>query len=244
MPVVLGVVVLVVVVVVGAVALLGGSDSSDPPESTGGAPRIATPTADALVVVERGGEPYHDQLYDRQQYGWAIVVTNTSDLVATDVRIMVEFQNADTQVVETREEVIHVLPPDDEVGVGGTMERSDVVRFDVTALQPTAWADPEGSEGYGRIVTSEITHREGDLGTPEVVFEADSTYDRPLRAPIIRVLLRNTPGDLIGGAYDSSSGYLEPEGHLREAIPVHATFTDIDPDKTEVYLDPVDLPAA
>ena len=219
---------------VGVLLLLGGDDA---PESTG--PERPTPTADALVVVDSGGEPYHEQIYDRQQFGWATVVTNTSDQVATGVHITVEFQNADTEVVETREEIVYVLFPGEEFGVGGTVERDDVRRFDVTNLQPGGWADPED---YGRIVTSDVTHRDDELGNPEVVFEADSTYDRPIRAPIIRVVLRNTAGDLIGGATDASASLLEPEGHFRQSILVQASFADIDQDKTEVYVDPVDDP--
>jgi hypothetical protein len=220
----------------GAVGLVLLADSDDEPESTSGPP-VPTPPPDALVVVESGGEPYHDQIYDQQQFGWAIVVTNTSDRVATEVHVIAEFQNADTRVVESRDEVVHVLFPGDEVGLGGIVERDDVRRFDVTALLPGDWADPED---FGRIVTSDVTHRQDELGNPEVVFEADSTYDRPLRSPIIRVVLRNTAGDLIGGAIDSSTGFLEPDGHLRDSIVVATSFTDIDPDKTEVFLDPVD----
>ena len=137
---------------VGVLLLLGGDDA---PESTG--PERPTPTADALVVVDSGGEPYHEQIYDRQQFGWATVVTNTSDQVATGVHITVEFQNADTEVVETREEIVYVLFPGEEFGVGGTVERDDVRRFDVTNLQPGGWADP------GRGATLRLTADPSDL---------------------------------------------------------------------------------
>ena len=218
---------------VGVVLLLG---SDEGPESTG--PERPTPTADALVVAESGGAAYHEPLYDRDQFGWAMVVANTSDQVATGVRITIEFQDADTAVVETREEFVHVLSPGEELGVGGTVERDDVKRFDVTNMQPSGWADPED---YGRIVTSDVAHRLDELGNTEVAFEADSTYDRPLRSPIVRVVLRNTAGDLIGGYTDMSDSFLDVDGHLRDSVVVVTPFTDIDPDRTEVYLDPTDV---
>ena len=80
----------------------------------------------------------------------------------------------------------------------------------------------------------------GDLGELVVRFEADSTYDTEVSRPMIRILFRDEAGDLIGGVTDFSDGYMEPEGHFKETIEVNQTLTGIDPDKTEVYLDPSD----
>lgn len=232
--------VLLLVAAIGAGAAYLVTQGGDDPEETSSGPEetddptAETGSAEDLKDIERGGAAYDDPIFG-PQYGWAVEIKNSGDQVATLVHVVVEFSDADGNVVETVEDYIGVLAPGDEIGIGGAVSRDDVDDFEVTAIEPSGWASPEGQ---GKLVTSNIEHGVGSLDRVKVSFEADSTYDTAISRPRIRVVFRNAAGELIGGANDFSTGYLEPEGHISDRIEINQTFPDVDPDKTEVYLEP------
>lgn len=224
----------------GAYAVTQGSDD-DPeeatsPEDTDGStdPTAEAGSAEDLNVIDDGGAPYVDPIFG-SQFGWAIEINNTGGQVATLVHVVIEFEDADGTVVETVEDYVTSLAPGDEIGIGGSVSRDDVDSFEVTAIEPGGWESPEGR---GKVVTSNIEHGVGDLDRVKISFDADSTYDIPIRQPKVRVVFRNAAGELIGGVTDFSGGFMEPEGHFRDNVEIDQSFSGVDPDKTEVYLEP------
>lgn len=236
--------VLLLVVALGAggvyLATQGGDDDdkpSDPPASTddpGDEPTTEPGSVEDLNVTDDGGAPYTDPIFG-EQYGWAVILNNTGEQTAEIIHLEIEFTDETGSVVETVEDYIGHLNPGEQIGLGGSLDDPGIAGFEVTTVEPAGWTDPDT---YGKLVTSEVVHSEGDLDRMKVTFDADSTYDVDVRNPQIRVVFRNDAGDLIGGATDFSGGYLEPEGHFTESIEVNETIPGIDPDKTEVYLEP------
>jgi hypothetical protein len=233
--------VLLLVVALGAggayLVTQGGDDEPEEPSGqTGDDPSVEPGSVEDLNVTDDGGGAYVDPIFG-DQFGWAIVLNNTGEQTATLVNLEIEFTDADGNVVQTIEDYVGVLNPGEEVGLGGSLELQGIERFEVTRIEPAGWDDPAN---HGKLVTSNITHGEGDLDRLKVTFEADSTYDVEVHNPQIRVIFRNAEGELIGGVTDFSTGFLEPEGHFTESVEVNQSFPGIDHDKTEVFLEPGD----
>jgi hypothetical protein len=131
---------------VGYFVTQGGDDEKDATGTPGAGTEDTTGStvagsAEDLDIVDSGGGPYVDPIFG-DQYGWAVVLENHSEQVATTVHVVVEFEDEGGAVVETAEDYIHVIGAGDKFGVGGSIARNDIAGFEVTTIEPAGWASP------------------------------------------------------------------------------------------------------
>jgi hypothetical protein len=222
--------------------------SSDDDSGGGGGPTNTTPSpgADALTVVDKGGAQFIDTLRGGNDYGYALVVSNSSDQAATVVKVTLDFSDAQGHKVTTVANYLNVVPAKSKMGLGGSVNPSlapvspaqaaSIDHFAVRSVDVGFW---EPMSKYGKLLTSSITTTP-DINGPRVAFDADSTYKRDLSNPVAHLLFRNPAGKLIGGTTSTTSAFLEAAGHVSVKVQSPDTFQQVDFDKTEVYLEPAE----
>jgi len=214
--------------------------ATDTPATTaangGGGGGGGEPVAGEIEVLESGFSMYPDELSEEQRVSYGYTIKNNGDQVATSVPVTVAFLDDGGTVVGTANQNVGVLLPGQTMGLGD--EPYDVgttaATMQVTVGEPSSWESPDE---YGEITAEGISTTIGDYGAPTSSFTATSTYTKQIDSPYAYTVYRNASGTIVGGSYGFMN-FLPASGSTAGEVESYSSIPDIDPSKTEIYVDP------
>lgn len=222
-------------------------DSSASPTPTEQLP-LDDPGDGGEVTISQTGLSGLSDPAGRTMVDYAVVLSNSSALVAADVTITVALLDADgepvvdqvngTSVVSHR---IPVVMPGDSAGLGHyTYVDEDVAELSVSVDTVHWWPVDNSRRPFAELVVSEVSSRWADDGAGEVEFTVGSGYADRLDRPDAVALFRDADGTLLGGSgIGDYTDAAMPAGDSAHTITVdYAVPANADPNRTEVYAYP------
>jgi hypothetical protein len=208
----------------------GGSGSGGSGGGSGGGESSA-----GLEVIDSGFSNYPSPYDDTNHVSYGYVIENTTDEPATSVEVTIALLDTDGTVVSSDTEYINYLAPGAKIGQGDEPleEVPEVAEIQVQAAIPSYASEPTAT---GELTPANVTTTDdGDRYT--TTFEVTSTYEVQLDSPSAYVVYYDSSGKIVGGSYGFLS-IVQPGGTTSAEVTSYELIPNVDPSKTEVYVDP------
>lgn len=204
------------------------TDGPDDTGSTGG-------SAEDIEVADSGFSNFQAQYEDVNHVSYGYILENTGDEGVANIEVTVTLKDSAGTVVSSDTDNVYYIPPGGKVGLGDEPyeEVAEVAEIEVQASIPSyaGEADETGEVTVDGVSTTE------DSSQWKTTFTATSTYGVQLDSPYAYVIYRDSGGDIVGGSYGFMN-VMEAGGSTSGEVTSYEPIPEVDPSKTEVYVDP------
>ena len=211
--------------------------TTQPDADTTVAPTTSTtglPSFGPIRVVDVGWSSYQTGIDGGTSSSYAIVIENTSDQVARRFGIDARLLNNSGNEMYVDHNAIFVLMPGQRFAVGTDGFAGHISDIAIEISEPALWENPAD---WAAITVSGLTVTFDDFGRPVVDFTATSPYAEALESTYGFAVFRDAEGEIVGARREVLP-ILAPNGPTALRLEPFDSIADVDPTRTEVFVDP------
>jgi hypothetical protein len=187
-------------------------ETTDPPETSSDPTQPSTGgDVSAIQVVDKGWSTF-DDAFGTATGSYGFVIENTGDDIILGAELSVTVYNPSQGVISTASGTVGSLRPGQQLGFGNDLYGDDVsagvgdidVQVGQSSFPPTVPTD-------GELTVSGVDWTGNDFGM-SITFTVESTFSEQIDAPGASAVMRNSAGEIIGGATGSMSNFIPAGG--------------------------------
>ncbi|MGH9211912.1 MAG: hypothetical protein ACRD2C_14700 [Acidimicrobiales bacterium] len=203
------------------------------------APTEGEELGDGIVLLEYGSSTVPALSGRGRHVTIGMIIENTSDQVRSPSIEWITYDDSGSLLDNNRVSAF-TIQPGETLGLGDTSLATidqDPVELEIRYEGDMGFSTTDTS---GSVTVSSVESTlDASTGFVDITFEVASSYGEDLTDPYAHVIYRNSAGEIVGGTFGGTFGFIPAEGSRAGEVMSGADLRDLDVDleQTSVYVD-------